>query len=1416
MKKNKYIFLIIVIAFLLSLTWNYCTETDPYDFPMGWQEMESSSSTSTVSTDSSGLSSNTSSSITTSSSSSAKVVNPGDNPGSTEEKDRIKPLITKIDIDNNAEVTADLVVFLVVMATDNVAVTEMQVSNDGGVTWSGYFPYTPVITDYQLPYGENGTRSVYIMVRDAEGNESVAAVDSINYIKDIDTQDPEVTYMIVNNGDLATSKQDVTVFLTAKDDISVTSMCYSTDGITYSSWVPFDQILNATLASGVDGNRTIYVKVKDGMGNESQPATDDIAYISSVYVDSYAELGNPCSKEFPCKTITEGVISARKLNLTKVNVKKGTYQDSFFINHDIELLGGWNSDYTVRDKDLYPTIIEGKNGSLTTISIYEVSNSAVIDGFTIYGPEEVSTSVTPSHAIYCSLSANPTIKNNIIVGSKSSIDTNDYCYGIYVTGASKPVITNNTIIGYTGTSANGGDHSAAILVRGMLSNPVITQNTIKGADIANTTWRYGIVVEENAFPTIENNTKIYGQKSYYSYGIYIKTAQAMIKNNASIMATDFYDSTATNLCGIYMEDDSYAVIDGNTIYGYGGNSSGDGVGIYMRDNSFADIKNNSLIRGGYTGTGTGIYFYDCIGYKTLNITSNTKIQGTVNGNGNAFYSNTIDRNILNFNGNTEIVGTESSGTGYGIRINAGQYATISVNNNTGIYGSLNGNAAYALYIPNTAGTTNINGNTTIAGSKNGYSSGTYYGIYTGLHSTLNIKDTVTGIYGSKGSCGDGYAIYMSDDINHLNIENNASIIGVASGYASGTVSAIYGDRVMVKANIKNNTLIQGAQTIASNAYGIYFSAACPANPFNITDNATIQGSTNNVLSNAYGIYFQGNFNGYIKNSTLIQGSSSNVSSNAYGIRLGSGNNVDIANITSYVRGTGASATNSYGIYLGNFNYVDINSIPSIYGSLGSTSSTSMGIRTGSFFNLVIDNISTMIQGSEEGSNDTYGIYIASNGTKFSIEDIPIIRGSNGNTSNIAAGLYINGNINDFYVDNITNLEGISDNHYGKTVYGIRMLSTPFKGTIKNSSIKGGGMVSSNGTAYGIYMSGDQMNTLVTGNSIVAADIISPGAKTYGMYLYDVYDGLYIDSNTLIRGGLTGGGSNGSTTSFSDNIGIYMERYASPQITDNANIEGSHNSPGCGIGMYSLYAIAGSYIKIDSNFIKGSGASKNNSFGIQHIYNYQDLGSNHPVVTNNIIKGNNGTGNSSAAYLIYGVTANRTYYDVIANNILYGGAASSTTATSSSGIALYRATGTIAPIILNNIIYNTPGGGGNFSYAIAELSASINPSRIENNMAFNCDYYYYDSGTTTRDFTNLNNSANTCACTPANNIDDNTQGTAGLFTDESSNNYVPKASAYNIDKGFDTSDIADGKVRIDYLGVQRPQSTSYDIGPYEKN
>ena len=90
-----------------------------------------------------------------------------------------------------------------------------------------------------------------------------------------DPTPPQVS-VVLAGGRIVTRDLAVPVTLTATEDLSgVTEMAFSTDGVAFGAWVSFQASTTWAFPVG-DGPRALWVKVRNGVGIESAPASDAI------------------------------------------------------------------------------------------------------------------------------------------------------------------------------------------------------------------------------------------------------------------------------------------------------------------------------------------------------------------------------------------------------------------------------------------------------------------------------------------------------------------------------------------------------------------------------------------------------------------------------------------------------------------------------------------------------------------------------------------------------------------------------------------------------------------------------------------------------------------------------------------------------------------------------------------------------------------------------------------------------------------------------------------------------------------------------------------------------------------------------------------------------------------------------------
>lgn len=134
-----------------------------------------------------------------------------------------------------------------------------------------------------------------LSVTDLAGN-----VTSISFI--IDKTKPTGT-LSINNGDTHTNSVDVTLYMTASDNQDGIKMSFSNNGVDWSTPVTFQSTADWKLDTA-DGNKTVYLKVLDGAGNE-EVYTDTIELDTTKPLISGVSNGQSYSTDVTI-TFTEG------------------------------------------------------------------------------------------------------------------------------------------------------------------------------------------------------------------------------------------------------------------------------------------------------------------------------------------------------------------------------------------------------------------------------------------------------------------------------------------------------------------------------------------------------------------------------------------------------------------------------------------------------------------------------------------------------------------------------------------------------------------------------------------------------------------------------------------------------------------------------------------------------------------------------------------------------------------------------------------------------------------------------------------------------------------------------------------------------------------------------------------------------
>lgn len=184
--------------------------------------------------------------------------------------DRAGPSVSEFTIGAGDGWTGSRSVTLTITATDAASgIAEMRLRNDGG-TWGSWTGYS-ASTGWQLANAD-GTRTVYMEIRDSAGNVSSAS-DSIG----LDRVSPIISTFEIDGGATSTEDTGVTLTITASDALSGTyQMRFQNDGESWSSWQAYSGSQSWTLKDTA-GTRSVSVEVSDQAGN-TDSTSDSITY----------------------------------------------------------------------------------------------------------------------------------------------------------------------------------------------------------------------------------------------------------------------------------------------------------------------------------------------------------------------------------------------------------------------------------------------------------------------------------------------------------------------------------------------------------------------------------------------------------------------------------------------------------------------------------------------------------------------------------------------------------------------------------------------------------------------------------------------------------------------------------------------------------------------------------------------------------------------------------------------------------------------------------------------------------------------------------------------------------------------------------------------------------------------------------
>ncbi len=118
----------------------------------------------------------------------------------------------------------------------------------------------------------------------------------------------------------------------------------------------------------------------------------------------------------PCQTISMGLVKAQNGGGPQVVVALGVYFERIALANGIDLLGGYNASFTVRDTGSLQAIIKGDGTDYPTVTAAGIVTPTILEGFIIEGPL-VTAQNKNSIAIHISNCTDAlSIHNNVVIG----------------------------------------------------------------------------------------------------------------------------------------------------------------------------------------------------------------------------------------------------------------------------------------------------------------------------------------------------------------------------------------------------------------------------------------------------------------------------------------------------------------------------------------------------------------------------------------------------------------------------------------------------------------------------------------------------------------------------------------------------------------------------------------------------------------------------------------------------------------------------------------------------------------------------------------------------------------------------------------------------------------------------------------
>ncbi|RJR22465.1 MAG: DUF4082 domain-containing protein [Nitrospiraceae bacterium] len=477
------------------------------------------------------------------------------------------------------------------------------------------------------------------------------------------------------------------VTLSVTTDEAATCKYSTTPDTPYSSMYSiFSDTGGTTHTNQVSGmeylqSQTYYVKCRDLSGNSGTvdyPVS--FSFNRTVYsVSPNGSDANPGTDTLPLKTIQRAIdYASTTSDSALIKVAQGVYQENISIaccpsRNNLRLLGGWNSDFTVRVNDPSLTVIDGGGWQrVIRVNVHELDFT--LEGFTI--------------------------RNGVDSAAGGGIAVFPFYRGAVTIN-----LVNNTIMHNTSGSAGGGVY--VFSKENALTTLNLTDNIIAHNSADDICGGVCVISEDHADTTVtlSGNTVIDNSAGNEGGGIYIRSYTGASTTSTFIKNVITGNSTNNFGAGLFIYSETDAVLTADFLHNRitGNAALYMGGGIYLHSVSNSTLTTNfehNTISGNTAGIhGGGIYELSGAGASLLSSYANNSIEeNRAAYDGGGVFS--WGANTLSFI--NSMISDNMANRGGGLFVTEGSALTLINNTITGNNALFHGGGIYALHCSSSA------------------------------------------------------------------------------------------------------------------------------------------------------------------------------------------------------------------------------------------------------------------------------------------------------------------------------------------------------------------------------------------------------------------------------------------------------------------------------------------------------------------------------------------------------------------------------------------------------------------------------------------------------------------------------------------------------------------------------------------